>query len=124
MIIVGVLAMLAGVALIFAVVIQNSKGGGLSSTFAGGNASQLLGARRSAEFIEKATWVLFGSMVLLAFVANVVGSGGSTSTRLRIQENVNSQFIQNSVQDVSTFEQPVEGGTEAGTEEGAPAEGN
>ncbi|GHS89572.1 preprotein translocase subunit SecG [Bacteroidia bacterium] len=39
-----------------AVLVQNPKGGGLSQTFGGGN--QIMGARRTTDFLEKATWTL------------------------------------------------------------------
>lgn len=108
MILFGVLATLVGIVLIFVVVIQNSKGGGLSSTFAGGSATQMLGARRSSEFIEKATWWLASGIAILAFLANVVGtSGGDSAESLRMSQQISNQVIDNVTQDVSTI------GTEA-----------
>jgi len=87
--ILGVLAVLISLLLILAVVIQNSKGGGLSSTFGGSNsASQLFGARRSNEAIEKITWYLAGGLAIIAFMANTIGtslSGGNDSS-LRMEE--------------------------------------
>jgi preprotein translocase subunit SecG len=49
--------------LILVVLMQNSKGGGISSQFAGAN--QIMGIRRGADVIEKATWTL--AILLLAF---------------------------------------------------------
>ena len=51
-----VLTILAAVLLIGVVLIQKSKGGGLSSAFAGSN--QVMGVRRTNSFIEKLTWSL------------------------------------------------------------------
>ena len=68
----GFICILLAIALIFVVVIQNSKGGGLSSTL-GGSAQQMLGARRSTEYIEKITWYLAGGLALVAFLANIMG---------------------------------------------------
>jgi len=63
-----ILILLACVVLGFFVLIQNSKGGGLASNFAGSN--QIMGVRKTADFLEKATWILAGSiMVLCMFVA-------------------------------------------------------
>lgn len=104
MILFGVLATLVGIVLIFVVVIQNSKGGGLSSTFAGGSATQMLGARRSSEFIEKATWWLASGIAVLAFLANVVGtSGGDSAESLRMSQQISNQVISDQIQDVSTI---------------------
>ncbi|MDE7410555.1 MAG: preprotein translocase subunit SecG [Paramuribaculum sp.] len=58
------LALLAALLLIGVVLIQKSKGGGLSSTFAGSN--QIMGVRRTNNFIEKVTWTLAGSILVLS----------------------------------------------------------
>ena len=74
-VVLGILCVLVAVLLIFAVVIQNSKGGGLSSTFGGSSgATQLFGARKSNEGIEKITWYLAIGLALVAFAANVIGT--------------------------------------------------
>ena len=49
--------------LILVVLMQNSKGGGISSQF--GAATQIMGVRRGADVIEKATWTL--AILLLVF---------------------------------------------------------
>ena len=51
-----ILIVLACFALAFIVLIQNSKGGGLASNFAGSN--QVMGVRKTTDFLEKATWIL------------------------------------------------------------------
>lgn len=72
----SVLIALVSVALMAAVLIQNPKGGGIDPTF-GGQAQQLFGAARSTDFIEKATWVLAGTLLILCVAAVlVVGTGG------------------------------------------------
>lgn len=58
------LAILAALLLIGVVLIQKSKGGGLSSTFAGSN--QIMGVRRTNNFIEKVTWTLAASILVLS----------------------------------------------------------
>ncbi|RXI23225.1 MAG: preprotein translocase subunit SecG, partial [Candidatus Amulumruptor caecigallinarius] len=62
-----VLTLLAAVLLIGVVLIQKSKGGGLSSSFAGSN--QIMGVRRTTNFIEKVTWTLAGAIVVLAILS-------------------------------------------------------
>lgn len=72
----AVLITLVSVLLMAAVLIQNPKGGGIDPTF-GGQAQQLFGAARSTDFIEKATWVLAGMLLVLCVAAVlVVGTGG------------------------------------------------
>lgn len=54
--------------LILFVLVQNSKGGGLTSSFSSSN--QVMGVRRTTDFLEKATWVLAISLVVLTIGAN------------------------------------------------------
>jgi len=61
-----ILIILACFVLGFFVLIQNSKGGGLASNFAGSN--QIMGVRKTADFLEKATWILAGSIMLLCLI--------------------------------------------------------
>ncbi|MDR2511414.1 MAG: preprotein translocase subunit SecG [Bacteroidales bacterium] len=50
------------------VLIQNPKGGGLSQTFGGGN--QFMGARKTADFLEKATWVMAIALCVLSIISS------------------------------------------------------
>ena len=49
------------------VFIQESKGGGLASSFADNNS--LLGVRKTTDFVEKATWTLAAAMVVLSIIS-------------------------------------------------------
>lgn len=62
-----VLTLIVAVLLIGIVLIQKSKGGGLSSQFGGGN--QVLGVRGTNSFLEKATWTL-AALILVFSVAS------------------------------------------------------
>lgn len=62
-----VLTVLISILLIVVVLIQKSKGGGLSSSFAGSN--QIMGVRRTNDFIEKATWTLAGIILVLSIAS-------------------------------------------------------
>ena len=59
-----ILAIVVAVPLIFIVLIQESKGGGLASSFASSN--QIMGVRKTTDFVEKATWTLAGLLVVLS----------------------------------------------------------
>jgi len=61
-----ILIILACFVLGFFVLIQNSKGGGLASNFAGSN--QIMGVRKTADFLEKATWTLAGVIMALCLI--------------------------------------------------------
>jgi len=53
--------------LVMIVLVQNSKGGGLASNFAGSN--QYMGVRKTADFLEKATWTLAASLLVFSLLA-------------------------------------------------------
>lgn len=68
-----VLIVIAAVLLILLVLVQNSKGGGLAAGFASGN--QVMGAPKTADFLEKASWTLAGIIVVLSILAVGVKEG-------------------------------------------------
>ena len=74
-----ILIVLAAVLMIGIVLIQESKGGGLVSNFSSSN--QIMGVRKTTDFIEKTTWGLAIAMVILsvvcAYVAPTAVSQGS-----------------------------------------------
>jgi len=49
------------------VLIQNSKGGGLASDFQSSN--QVMGVRKTADFLEKATWTLAIVLLVLSLLS-------------------------------------------------------
>ncbi len=59
-----ILIVLVAILMIGIVLIQESKGGGLSSSFASYN--QFGGVRKTTDFIEKATWALAAAMVVIS----------------------------------------------------------
>ena len=59
-----ILIIIAALLMIGIVLIQESKGGGLSSSFASYN--QIGGVRKTTDFIEKATWGLAIAMVVIS----------------------------------------------------------
>ncbi len=74
--------------LILVVLMQNPKGGGLDGSFGGGQATQMFGAARSTDFIEKLTWILAIALFALCIITTlVVGGveGAATSTPFPIQ---------------------------------------
>jgi preprotein translocase subunit SecG len=78
--IVTVLIVIAALLLGLVVLIQNPKGGGLSSGFAG--SAQIGGVKRTADFLEKATWYLG----LVLFVLCLASTSLSTSARPATEE--------------------------------------
>lgn len=63
---ISILILIASVLLILIVLVQNSKGGGLASGFSSSN--QIMGVRKTTDFLEKATWTLAGVVIVLSIV--------------------------------------------------------
>lgn len=59
-----ILTVISAILMIGIVLIQKSKGGGLSSQFGGGN--QVLGVRGTNKFLEKATWTLAALILIFS----------------------------------------------------------
>jgi preprotein translocase subunit SecG len=58
--------------LVIIVLLQSSKGGGLAGTFGGGGGmGTMFGTRRTADFLSRATWILSGTLAVLAIVINL-----------------------------------------------------
>jgi len=81
--------------LVLVVLVQNSKGGGLASGFTGSN--QVMGVRRTADFLEKATWYLAGALLVLCVMASAFIERGQTS-----KESIISKQIQTAVDPTQT----------------------
>ena len=61
---------IASLLMCFIVLIQNSKGGGLASGFSSSN--QIMGVRKTTDFLEKATWGLAAFMVVMSIATAYV----------------------------------------------------
>jgi preprotein translocase subunit SecG len=71
-----IVAIIVCVFLVAIVLIQNPKGGGLSSNFS--SSSQLMGVQKTGDFLEKGTWMLAIFLMVLALAINVSVKGGTT----------------------------------------------
>ncbi len=66
-IIVSALVILTCILLVLVVLVQNPKGGGLSSAFGGSSSSnQIMGVKRTTDFLEKTTWTLAIILLILS----------------------------------------------------------
>ncbi len=62
--------------LIIAIMVQNPKGGGLSSSF--GGSQQLGGVQKTTDFLDKSTWTLGGILIALILLSTLAFPGGAT----------------------------------------------
>ena len=83
--------MLAALLLGLVVLVQNGKGGGLAANFASQN--QVMGVRKTTDFLEKTTWVLAIAMIVLcllssALVPNRKSYENTNTSGLKINTNL------------------------------------
>mgnify|MGYP002026181610 CR=1 FL=1 len=98
------LIIICSVLLVLIILIQNPKGGGLSSSF-GGGASQMMGVKKTTDFLEKATWTLGISLIVLILASNfainrpdegsVTTKGDSSeSTEFVVEDNLGGDSLE------------------------------
>lgn len=73
-----ILIIISAILLTLIVLVQNSKGGGLAAGFQSSN--QIMGVRKTTDFLEKATWGLAGAMLVLSIVVVGLQSNSVQST--------------------------------------------
>ncbi len=102
---ISILIVLASIFLIFMVIVQNSKGGGLAAGFSSSN--QVMGVRRTTDFLEKATWASAAVVVLLSVAVAFFLPSATASTDSQIKENIqNTELADPNA--VSPFSSPVQ----------------
>ncbi len=117
-----ILIVIASLLMVFIVLIQESKGGGLSSNFSSSN--QIMGVRKTTDFIEKATWGLAISMVVFsvvcAYVAPTATTEGSVIEKVATDGGVTNP---NNVQGFGASEQQAPANSQ-GAEQATPSKGS
>ena len=81
--IITVLILLACAVLAFVILVQNPKGGGLSSSF-GGGATQMGGVQKTTDFLDKSTWTLATLLLALILLSNVTIMDGNATGESKI----------------------------------------
>ncbi len=97
------LIVLASILMCFIVLIQNSKGGGLASSFASSN--QIMGVRKTTDFIEKMTWGLAAAMVVLSILTSYVLPKATVETSV-VEQNALKEQTTNPLNAPSGFAAP------------------
>ncbi|HHT03534.1 MAG TPA: preprotein translocase subunit SecG [Bacteroidales bacterium] len=67
-VVISVLILIVCLFLALIVLVQNSKGGGLAANFQ--SQSQIMGVRKTADFLEKASWGLAVALLVLCLAAS------------------------------------------------------
>jgi len=113
-VLISVLIIIASILLTLIVLVQNSKGGGLASNFASSN--QVMGVRKTADFLEKATWTLAIGLVVLCLAAAMTIPRGTVEERSKIEQQVDNAVDPTQMPQFPTSvpesDQPTDGGEE------------
>ena len=93
----AILIIITSVLLVLVVLAQNPKGGGLSSSFGGGAGNQIMGAKKTTDFLEKATWTLAIALISLSLLSNFAIPRNNTeeTVEIKAQEQIDEAVIPN-----------------------------
>ena len=84
-----VLILIVSFLLILIVLVQNSKGGGLASAFQ--SSTQVMGVRKTTDFLEKGTWYLAGALLFFSILGSAfIPRGQAGVNQSLIQEQINN----------------------------------
>ncbi|MCK3685910.1 preprotein translocase subunit SecG [Maribellus sp. YY47] len=82
-----VLLFIVCILLVMIVLVQNSKGGGLASNFQ--STGQVMGVRKTTDFLEKGTWVLAAALMILSIVgAGFIPREKTDAEQSRVQQQI------------------------------------
>jgi preprotein translocase subunit SecG len=96
------------------VLVQNSKGGGLAANFSSSN--QIMGVRRTTDFLEKATWTLGAALIVFSLLAGITIPSGDDNQDPRLQGQFDESSITNPTSQPITLPESFGGETEGETE--------
>ncbi len=75
--------------LILVILAQNSKGGGLSSQFGGSSTSQIIGVKKTGDFLERFTWGLAIALLVLTLSTDFLIENPGDNADVSNSPNVN-----------------------------------
>lgn len=98
-ILISIMILIVCILLVLVVLVQNAKGGGLAANFASSN--QFMGVRKTADFLEKATWTLAIVLLALALLSVVIipPSGSVKGNDTELREKIDNTKAQQPMQD-------------------------
>ena len=91
---ISVFILIVSALMMLVVLVQNSKGGGLVSNLSSSN--QILGVRKTTDFLEKATWTLAIILVVLCLVSSMTLPKGGVATGVNVDTEMRQQ-IENTI---------------------------
>ncbi len=116
-----ILILLASILMILAVLVQIPKGGGLASGFSSSN--QIMGVRKTTDFLEKFTWTLAGIMIVLSILTAKFTASNSNVPQSQVEVQQPAPLNPSTAPDVTpSMPIPSQMPAQPATEEGVPTE--
>ena len=90
--------------LVLVIMVQNPKGGGLSSSF-GGDSQQIGGVKKTGDFLDKSTWVLASLLLILILLSNLTINKGNDNIDSKL---LDPNQVESTIPEVINEEIPLE----------------
>jgi preprotein translocase subunit SecG len=84
--------------------VQNPKGGGLSSSF-GGDSQQIGGVKKTTDFLDKSTWILASLLLILILLSNITLNTGDVNTESKL---LDSEIVEENIPETLPDDIPIE----------------
>ena len=84
--------------------VQNPKGGGLSSSF-GGDSQQIGGVKKTTDFLDKSTWILASLLLILILLSNITLNTGDINTESKL---LDSEIVDENIPETLPDDIPIE----------------
>ena len=90
-----ILILVVAVLLVLIIMVQNPKGGGLSSALGGGSSQSMGGVQSTNNFLDKSTWTLAIALMAMILLSNfAIPRVNSNSTESQIEETLNNRITE------------------------------
>lgn len=111
---ISILIVLAALATVLIVLVQNSKGGGLASSFS--QANNIMGVRKSTDVLEKTTWWLAGIVMFLCIISTIFIQNPSMDHKKTDSNIINAEKSNKATQTLPSFDGGVAPSANTNTE--------
>ena len=90
-----ILILVVAVLLVLIIMVQNPKGGGLSSALGGGSSQSMGGVQSTNNFLDKSTWTLAIALMAMILLSNfAIPRANTNSTESQIEETLNNRITE------------------------------
>lgn len=107
---ISIVILIACLLLVLIVLIQNPKGGGIAANFVAPN--QIMGVKRSTDVVEKATWILAATLIVLSLASNffrpTLDTTETGAPQSRVKENIENTEMPAAPQQPAQEQQPAQ----------------